>query len=170
MEATTRFLFHRFSDYEDGKMARLEMMGEDEIPINLFADNAAEVQLTEGEPCYAVVCGIGSDIRVYPSGEAMEQERGMAKQSLIPMGTFPLDPDDENFEESPHILFGGIVLDAAFLRDAPENDANCCLLVETLGMNFELYFRYEGTIEPGNAVYGVAWLFGDLYPGEPPRE
>ena len=43
-----------------------------------------------------------------------------------------------------------------------EDEPNCFILVETLEMRVNLYLRYNGPVEPGYIVYGVAWLFGNL--------
>ena len=40
----SRLEFCYFQDYEDGKMARMLTTGEYEIPVNIFIDNASELE------------------------------------------------------------------------------------------------------------------------------
>ena len=159
----TKFTFFYFTDYEDGKMARLGTVGDWEIPVNIFIDNAAELEgITEG-PCSVDVCGVGSDVEIFASEEEYRASgSGMDVLSMIPIGTFPADEEDKDFEESPHILFTGKVRAVEWNPAAEEEAPNGCLWVETLGLELKLYVRYEGAVEPGYLVHGVAWLFGDM--------
>ncbi|WP_409967481.1 hypothetical protein RFF05_12910 [Bengtsoniella intestinalis] len=159
----TEFLFYEFLDYENGKIACLEMTGDEEIPINIFIDNAENVHIQAKEHCDIDVIGIGSNIEVFASEAALKNTKQMlAPIALIPMGTFPVDSNRDNFEPSPHILFSGKVLAVEYNADATPSDANYCITVETLGMTFTVYTRYEATIAVGYIVKGVAWLFGDM--------
>ncbi len=161
----TELTFKGFMAYEDGKIACVETTDE-EIPVNIFIDNAEEFEdMQEDSPCAVEICGVGSGIKVYASEEDyfMGEGKRMAPVSMIPMGTFPADGDWENFEQSPHILFSGRVLGVAWNPSAEPDDANCDIVVETFGFTFNLYLRYEGPVEPGNIVCGIAWLYGDMY-------
>lgn len=157
------FRFCFFMDYEEGKMARVETTGEYEIPVNIHIDNADEIEDFQEEYCEIEVCGIGNNVLFYSSEEDYNAaDSKMAVISMIPMGTFSVDPDDNTFEESPHILFTGKVLDVEWDSSADDDEPNCCILIETLGMMINLYIRYNAPIEEGYIIHGVAWLFGDL--------
>ncbi len=159
----TRMKFNGYRDYENGKMAICETVGSDEIPVNIFIDNAEEYAGFENGLCLIDVCGVGSNYDVFPSEEAyLASEHKMAPISMIPMGTFPLHEEDEDFEPSPHILFSGKVLDVDWNEDAEPEGANCCLLIETLGLTFHLYTRCGSDIAEGYYIHGVAWLFGRI--------
>ena len=143
-------------------MARLETV-KSMIPINVFAEDGTDFDLKDGERCTAELCGIGMDVDVYASEEALYADGcSMAVPSMIPMGTFPPKDQEESIEESAHVLFVGKVLEVDTRPDAAENTPNCCLTVETLEMTFQLYLRCKDSIEVGNILYGVAWLFGPV--------
>lgn len=159
----SKLIFCYFMDYEDGRMARFETTGNYEIPLNIFIDNASEMASAKEGPCSIDICGVGNGVRVFASEEEyLEAKTNFALESMVPIGTFPADPDDEHFEESPHILFTGKVIDVRQDPDAEADGPNYCVLVETLELSFYLYIRHDAPIEKGFIVHGVAWLFGDL--------
>ena len=159
----SKLIFSYFQDYEDGKMARMRTTGEYEIPVNIFIDNASELEGVKKGYCNIDICAVGNDIDIYSSEEDYWQaDSRMDIISMIPLGTFPADPDDADFEESPHILFTGKVLDVKWNPAAEEGDVNCCIRIETLGFTFNLYLDYDKPVEKGYIVHGVAWLFGDM--------
>lgn len=160
----TNLKFCGFMDYDDGKIACLETI-DDEIPMNIFIDNSDEFDENMEEcTCEIEICGIGSEIEIFSSEEEYYKNRKekMAAISMIPMGTFPLSGKEEDFKQSPHIIFTGKVIGVEWDPSAEPNEPNCDVAVETLGFVFNLYFRYEGKVEIGNIVHGVAWLFGDM--------
>lgn len=160
----TRLTFCRFMDYEDGKMAGMLTSGEMEIPVNIFIDNADEFKDAKKGECFMDICVVGSNIEIYSSEEEYEAAGSMmAVPSMIPMGTFSVDPENEDFEESPHILFTGRILDVEWNPDALDGEANCRLLIETLELIINLYMEYNAPVEKGFIVHGVAWLFGDMH-------
>ncbi len=157
----TRMKFNGYMDYENGKMALCETVGRDEIPVNISIDNAEEYAWFENGLCLMELGGVGSNYSFYPSEEAyLASKPRMAPVSMIPMGTFPLREEDEDFEPSPHILFTGKVLDVDRNENAGPEDANCCLIIETLGLTFRLFTRCGRDVREGYYVHGVAWLFG----------
>jgi hypothetical protein len=162
----TKLKFFGFMDYEDGKIARVETTDDEgmEIPINIFIDNADEFENVQEGPCTIEIFGIGNGVKIYSSDEAYNnaEETKMAPISIIPMGTFPANDDWAHFEQSPHILFSGRVLNVEWDPSADPDEENCNIMIETLGFTFNLYLRYEGRVEVGYIVHGVAWLFGDM--------
>lgn len=163
MSNKTKFVFNYFMDYEDGKIAHLEMANEYEVPLNLYADNADEIMIENGAICFVDVLGIGSDIAVFGSEEEYKKSGNqMDSISMIPIGTFPADETTDEFEQSPYILFSGKVLNVEYNSDASFNEPNYCITIETLGMNFKLFIQCDEVISNGNIINGVAWLFGNL--------
>ncbi len=159
----SKFRFCEFMDYEDGKMAKMLTQGDMRIPVNIFIDNADKFTESPKGACFVDVCAVGPHIEIYSSEEEYEAAGSdMAIPSMIPIGTFSADPEDEDFMESPHILFTGKVADVAWNPDAKEGDANCCLLIETLELKIKLYLEYDAPVKKGYIVHGIAWLFGDL--------
>ncbi|MBE6069674.1 MAG: hypothetical protein E7211_18585 [Clostridium lundense] len=156
------FTFYGFADYEGGKIARLETFGEN-IPVNIFVDNASDITPSKGDVCSIEVCGEGSDLSFFATEEEYQVSgHRMATISLIPVGTFPLNPNDKQFHQSPHILFSGIVRSVEWNPSAEDDEANCCLTIETLDITLTLYCRNEAPVEAGYIVHGVAWLYGDM--------
>lgn len=160
----TQLKFLGFKDYEEGKMACMETIG-DEIPLNIYIINADEFDEDEKEElCEIEIFGEGEDIRIFGSEEEYykDEESEMAVISMIPLGTFPVDNHWNDFEMSPYILFTGKVLDFGWNISAKPDEFNCAVTIETLGIVFCLFVRYDGIIEVGNVVQGVAWLYGSI--------
>ncbi len=157
----TDFKFCWFSDYEDSKIARLETT-ESEVPVNIYAEPDSDFNLQEDDLCSVEILGVGSEIEFYEDEDDFQKANTqLASISMIPMGTFSLH-DDDNFQESPHIIFTGKILDVEMNPDADEDEPNCCALVETLEMLVNVYFRAESSITAGGILHGVAWLCGDI--------
>ncbi len=166
----TKLNFLCFMDCEDGKIARVETTdGENAgIPVNIFIDNADKYENAQEGPCAIEIYGVGSDIQIFSSEEDYYkiEGNGMVPVSMIPMGTFPVNDQSEDFEQSPYILFSGKALDVKWDPSAKPNEVNCNIAVETFGFTFTLCLHYEGKVGVGNIVRGVAWLFGDMVMGE----
>ena len=158
-----KFHFFRFEDCEDGKMSVMESVDE-HYPVNICTDNYEEVADLQECDVEIDVYGIGSDIEVFESEEtfAAKPDNHMAPISLIPVGTFAIEANKDTFEPSPHVLFAGRVISVERNPEDSEDQPNFLLGVETLGMTLNLYLRYEGDIQLGFIVYGIAWLFGDI--------
>ena len=166
--------FCYFMNYEDGEMARFKTMAwfntteSEEIPVNIYIDDAGDLEYEPEGHVEMDIYGIVKELKVYPSEEEyMKQEKPiMAPISMIPIGTFPESwpdpPEDEDFDESPHIYFTGRVVESEWYPDAGEDWTDCKLLVETLGIELNLLLRYGKPISEGCIVQGVAWLFGNL--------
>ena len=157
-----KFIFRHYTDYEEGKLARVETL-ESEIPVNIHAEDNSDWKLRDGNVCEAEVFAVGNDIAIYSS--EMEYEKAgnrMATISMIPMGTFPADPEDKNFKQNAHVLYTGKVLDVEKNEEAKADEPNYLLAVQTYELQFNLYAHYDGLIEEGNLIHGVAWLFADV--------
>lgn len=159
----SEFHFSYFRDVKGGTMARVETLGEKPIPLNIHIDNAREMRCLPPGPCRIEVCGIGTELSVYPSEEACRASgEKLTVSALIPMGTFPPGPEHPEFRESPHILFCGRVLEAEDYPDTGPECPNCGAVVETAGLTFRLIFRAGEPVKKGCVISGVAWLFGDM--------
>ena len=165
----SRLKFCYFMDYEDWEIARFETTGGMEIPVNIYIENADSFEYEPEGYAIVDICGVVKELKVYPSEEEymkLPEEPKMAPMSMIPIGTFPESypdpPEDEDFDESPHIYFTGRVLKSEWDPDAGEDWTNCKLLVETLELELNIFLRNETPIPEGTIVQGVAWLFGDL--------
>ena len=164
----SKFYFHSFCDYrDDEKLAELNTTDGLEIPMLICIDNYAEVADMKEGYCYIDVMGIGKNVEVYPTIEAFKcSHEGVHYISMIPIGSFSLKEDDEDFEKSPRILFSGIL--RAFERNvsAEEDEPNVCLTVETLEFTVNFLTHYDGDLDVGYIVCGSAFLYGDLIPDE----
>jgi len=155
--------FCGYTDYEEGKLARVETI-ESGIPVNIHAEDDSDFGMKSGEICIVDIYAVGSDISVYSSEEEYKNSGNrMAAVSMIPMGTFSVNPEDENFKQSAQILYTG---KAAAVEKSPqgddENAPNYLLKIQTYEMEFQLYTHYDGIIKTGYIVHGIAWLFGDI--------
>ncbi|MBQ5310733.1 MAG: hypothetical protein ILP19_01660 [Oscillospiraceae bacterium] len=161
----TKLIFHSFTDYDEGrekgKLARLST-ADSEIPVNIYAEPDSDFGLCDGDMCNIEIYGVASDLDVYTDEDAyLKAETNLAPVSMIPMGTFPLD-DDDDFAENPRIIFTGKVIYVENYPDADVSEPNYCVVVETLEMNVILICRYDQEINKDNIVYGVAWLYGTI--------
>ena len=158
-----RLKFHGYLDCEDGKMAEMETTWDLPIPVNVFIENYHEA-CDAKEGFYELdLYAMGSGIKVYRTeAEYDASDERMAPVSMIPVGTFPADPEDKTFKESPHILFSGKVVDALWDSEAEPGNANCCMLIETLGLSMTLYAICDRPVEKGSIVHGLAWLYASM--------
>ena len=155
--------FDGYTDYEEGKLARVETM-ESEIPVNIHAEDDSDFEMESGEICTVDIYAVGNQISVYPSEEAYgKSDNYMAAISMIPMGTFPANPEDKNFKQSAHILYTGKVLSVEkYSQQKDKNEPDYLLSIQTYEMEFQLYTYYDGLIENGYIIHGIAWLFGNI--------
>ena len=157
----TDFKFFYFTEYEDGKLAHLETC-ESEIPVNIYAEPDSDFSLKENDICSVDIIGVGSEIKYYENEEEfVKADTGLDVVSMIPVGTFPLD-EDENFEESPHIIFTGKIIAVDADLTAKSDEPNCFVIVETLDMTVTVVFNSDENISVGGILKGVAWLYGDI--------
>ncbi len=159
----TKLELQYYMDYEDGKMGRFETTGDDGgVPVNIFIDNYSDDFPTEGE-CFIDIYSLGYNIEVYKTEEefdAAHSDFRMAVRSMIPMGTFSSGTEDS--EQNPRILFTGKVFGFDKDPEATGDDPNYLIHIDTYGFDFHLYTKYDGELEAGDIVHGVAWIYGDL--------
>ena len=161
MKETSLRLF-KFVPYEDGYMAHMETMGDINIPVNVFADPGTDFCLHAGLACSFPLYGVANrrTVEVYPDAERYYLSGNrLLIPGMIPIGTFSPE-DDENFEQSPHILLTGTVTGVEKRNNESGSGPDYCVEVETLDMTVYVLLDFEGEIRPGDILHCVAWLFG----------
>ena len=151
-------------DYEEGRLANVETL-ESEIPVNIHAEDDSDFTLQEGENCNVEIYAVGNNFKLYSSEtEYKASGKKMAVMSMIPAGTFPVDPEDKNFRESAHIIYTGKVLNVSKEQDEKGKDGypNYFLKIQSYEIEFGLYVYYDGEIKKGDIISGMAWLFGTI--------
>jgi len=156
----SKMTFLDYKDYADGKIATMETP-EELIPVNVYAEENSDYSLENGDVCNVEIFGESEDFKVYNDFDERNNADGMAPISMIPTGTFSPN-DDPDFKENPTIYFSGKVLGVARHPEATENEYNCAALVQTYDMRFTLLFNYDGELEEGNYISGMAWLYADI--------
>ena len=170
MGKETVFTFENYTETSEGILGRLYTKQEN-IPVNILIDNAAQVNLKEGNLCSMEVMGLCGDFRIFADEKAYYDEgQEMASVSLIPIGTFPATGGEENLEQSADILFSGKITDVKSGDELEGMDVYGpdwqYMEVETLGMYLHLYVQCRDEIKTGNFVHGSAWLYGNVNPRE----
>ena len=158
----TKVRFYRFVPYEDGFMGHFELLDEG-VPVNIFIDNAEDFK--DAPECDAEVdiFGVYQGLDVFKTEEEYRATgTHMATESMIPTGTFTPGGNQAGYEQSPTILYNGIVKEVETDEEAEENRPNYCLTIQTYGMTFHLFARYDGEIQVGDIVSGNAWIYGDM--------
>ncbi len=161
MKGTSLRLF-KFSRYEDGYMAHMETMGDTNIPVNVFADPGTDFTLHAGQACSFPLYGVANrrTVEIYPDAEQYYRlGNNLTIPGMIPIGTFSPE-DDEDFEQSPHILLTGTVTGVEKRNNESDTAPDYCVEVETLDMTVHVLLDFAGEIKPGNILHCVVWLFG----------
>lgn len=94
-----------------------------------------------------------------PSGE------GMAQESLIPCGTFPVGDNEEDWKPSATAIMNGLVEEVTLRHNKVTGNKYWHLKVSCLGYTFFVVVAreyVEGTIEAGDHIEGVYWISGKL--------
>lgn len=176
--------FVRYVDGEEGKMAQMETL-ETRVPVNIHLEDDSDFDLKEGTLCKVYLSADGSDLSFYDDEDSFKNTGiGMASQSMIPAGTFSLEPNASDFQPSPFIIFAGKVPVFQFSEGANNPDEpNFRFFVQSFELNFWLYYRLPSKFKELNAeeyevckkedgsginlqngmiVYGLAWLYGTV--------
>lgn len=169
----TSLEFCEYLDFEGDQIASMHTMGGDsdlEIPVNVFAEPGSDDSLIEGTVCTVELFAAAYEIDVYASAEDVSGDTGMADLSMIPMGTFALDPDDPDFRQNPWISFTGKVVHTALRRchDAKPDDCGyaLCVTVKTLDMLVSFELDCDTEAEVGTYWHGAAFLSAVIHKKE----
>ena len=162
-------IFGNYMDYSENEtLARVYVSTDDvRVPVNISLDEGSDVTLREGDLCDAVLWSNDYDVQTFASDEEYRKaDTQMAPVSMIPMGTFPANPDQKDFQQNAMILFTGFVR-AVERNPEPEDDAPIYRIrIETYGLTFDLYYFEDEPVEPGYLVHGRVWLYGELHRSE----
>ena len=159
--------FYAYENCSDGQMAHMETV-ENQIPINIFIDNADEYPDLSKDFYYVALSGIGHNITIYASEEeCIASGSNWAPISMIPCGTFPANGDYESFVPSPTMFFSGRVESVNWIQGEEEDEANCVVVIQTLDIRFTLYLHTDEPVDEGYYIQGQAWLFGNIMEARP---
>lgn len=159
MSKRTEFVFNFYIECEDGKIANINT---GDLSLNVFIDNYDEIEVSEQGKYAMCIEGVSDKISVWKNSEEYSaSDPKMAETAMIPIGTFPPEPG-RDFKPSPYILFSGKVIEVDKDPDSEDSEPNYCMTVETYGISFNLFVRYDGVIEKGYIIHGVAWLYGNI--------
>lgn len=165
----THAKFGFYEDYDDDeKLARIYVSVDDlpfPIPVNISLEDGSDMDLNEDEICEGT---IWSDeywnLRILTPEECLQSGyQTTAPHSLIPSGTFPANPkDEETFKQNATVIFKGVVLEVKKTIDPGGNDPKYKLLIEAYGLTFWLYYYGDDDVEPGYIADGMCWIYGKL--------
>ena len=156
-------IFGGYMEYsEEETLARI-YLGDDEVPVNISLDEGSDMDLENGVDCSVEFWSNDYDVSIYPSEEEYEKsDTKMATISMIPMGTFPANPEQEDFQQNAMVLFTGIVREVERNPKPVEGAPIWRLQVETYSFTFDLFYFEDAPVELGFIVHGRAWLYGTL--------
>lgn len=156
-------VFGGYMEYsEEETLARI-YLGDDEVPVNISLDEVSDMDLENGVDCSVEIWSNDYDVSIYPSEEEYEKsDTKMATISMIPMGTFPANPEQEGFRQNAMVLFTGIVREVEQNPTPEEGTPLLRLRIETYSFTFDLFYFEDAPVEPGFIVHGRAWLYGIL--------
>ncbi len=149
------------------------------IPMVVMADNYETYPELSPQVCQMDICGIGYHIKVFRDAEAFANTGTMMSEiSMIPVGLFH-NKEQEDLGPGPVVAFSGIVEKVDRLIEDPENpsaseiadeandiepDLTHVVVVKSLDFSMRCAVSWQGEIEPGNIVTGLAGLFGNIEP------
>ena len=160
----TRFRFGAYMPLnETDTLARIYSY-EDEVPVNICLDaDWSDWDLEQCDICEAKLWADEYEIKIFPNEEEYQKaDINMAPISMIPCGTFPADPDQQNFQQNALILFSGKVKEVEWNPRPKDDKPLLRMLIETYALTFNLFCYEDEPVEPGFIVHGQVWLNGEL--------
>lgn len=141
------------------------------FPLNVDIVNGCEFSdCTDfgmvGKSCEVDFTLFARRITVYVNEDTFDAENfgGMAAESCIPCGAFPVDGDND-FEPSATALLNGVVRSAHHLANPATGLSYWCVTLDCMGTQFDAVIAddlVETEIETGNVIAGYYWLSGKL--------
>lgn len=162
-------IFNSYLEYsEDETLARVETPVEELlVPINISLDEGADMDLKEGDLCSAALWSNDYEVEIFSSeDEYRKSGTQMAPVSMIPIGTFSANPEQDDFQQNAMILFTGFVREVERNPEPEDGAPFWKIRVETYGLVFDLYYFEDEPIEPGYLIHGRVWLYGRLHKSE----
>ncbi len=162
-------IFNSYLEYsEEETLARVQTPVEELlVPINISLDEGADMDLKEGELCSAALWSNDYEVEIFSSeDEYRKSGTQMAPVSMIPIGTFPANPEQDDFQQNAMILFTGFVREVERNPEPEDGAPFWKIRIETYGLVFDLYYFEDEPVEPGYLIHGRAWLYGRLHKSE----
>lgn len=176
--AENKFKLHTFVESEiddeiseNEAVAFLETAGEYNIPMLMIISNYDECYFVEDCECIIDTFGVTHDYEIFKSEEELKFSGSMMDRiSMVPIGIFPIDVDNEEdakeMEEysgqKPSILFSGTVRSVEYDDDHGPGPAYH-MIVETLDFSFHLAAsECDRKIEEGDIIQGFALMIGTI--------
>ena len=141
------------------------------FPLNIDIVNGCEFfDCTESglddENCEIDVTLFARKITVYKNETSFDSEdlSGMGAESCIPIGTFPVD-DNEDFQPSATVLLNGVVRSVHHLINPATELTYWNVTLDCCGIPFNAVIAddlVDNEIEIGNVIAGYYWLSGKL--------
>ena len=162
-------IFNSYLEYsEEETLARVQTPVEELlVPINISLDEGANMDLKEGDLCSAALWSNDYEVEIFSSeDEYRKSGTKMAPVSMIPIGTFPANPEQDDFQQNAMILFTGFVREVERNPEPEDGAPFWKIRIETYGLVFDLYYFEDEPVEPGYLIHGRAWLYGRLHKSE----
>jgi len=159
-------IFNSYLEYsEDEMLARVQVQTEDlPVPVNISLDEGSDMNLEEGDSCEAALWSNEYEVKIFSSDDEYRKAgTQMAPVSMIPIGTFPANPDQEDFQQNAMIYFTGFAREVERNPNPEEGAPVWRIRVETYGLTFDLFYFEDEPVAPGYLVHGRAWLYGELH-------
>ncbi len=162
-------IFNSYLEYsEEETLARVQTPVEELlVPINISLDEGADMDLKEGDLCSAALWSNDYEVEIFSSEDEYRQSgTQMAPVSMIPIGTFPANPEQDDFRQNAMILFTGFVREVERNPEPEDGAPFWKIRIETYGLVFDLYYFEDEPIEPGYLLHGRVWMYGRLHKSE----
>lgn len=159
-------IFNSYLEYsEDEMLARVQVQTEDlPVPVNISLDEGSDMNLEEGDSCEAALWSNEYEVKIFSSDDEYRRAgTQMAPVSMIPIGTFPTNPDQEDFQQNAMIYFTGFAREVERNPEPEEGAPVWRIRVETYGLTFDLFYFEDEPVAPGYLVHGRTWLYGALH-------
>jgi hypothetical protein len=141
--------------------------GDTEFPLNLDVVDAGLFAEYESGEFTAQIAAFGCDVSLFPDLAAFTAaDMPCAAESCIPIGTFPIHEDEENWAPSAHALLSGRIKSVQRCTNAYTGGAYYLLQVDCLGLKLDVLLNAADTkTEPvaGGYIYGVFYLTARLF-------
>lgn len=154
--------WHKDNENHDTSMARLTMLNDLDIPVNVEIIDALVLdKLKEGDEVVAGITCFPCDVRFYEDEKSCKEgNNGLALEGCIPVGTFPVNDDTaDDFNESPHAVISGKVRSYEERTNKLTGLNYVHFAVESLGMVYDVVVAADDVSMPPEKVKYISGLF-----------
>lgn len=164
----TKFKFGAYMPLNDTDTLARIYTYEDEVPVNICLDaDWSDWDLEQSDICEGKLWSDEYEVEFFQNEEEYQKSGiNMAPVAMIPCGTFPADPDQQNFQQNALIFFSGKVKEVEWNPRPKDDKPLLRMLIETYALTFNLFCYEDEPVEPGFIVHGTVWLNGELRLGE----